>query len=599
MSVYNPISGKQIKSDSKLGQALTIIQSFSKTEIEDHLKRCTSSLVYNPVSKRCLKATTKDGQAVLAAYEFYLSNDFKVQNEMNRTKVKRTKNSNCSDFPEKIKEFVPRDHQIETLNQFKNNFNITQGILLYWGLGMGKSCGAAMLLDYCLKINPEYNIYVLTTAGTRDNFKIEYCSICGEDPERLSRFKFITYNYTLLSEQLDQLSQEEIDNSVFVIDEFHNVISGYLNESTNYSRLFEVLKSSEDSKFILMSGTPIQDKLKEIFMILTLLLPDKYRQYDDFRDQFVENDQGQFIPPEELLEDLKLIVSHQESNDPSLFPKVFNSKITVPMSDYQYQNYLVARNEELTVRKPEEKFRISNPRLYESMETKSFLAKIMYKSIGECNCSYPERAKGKEDKLVEDGGWIDEEFIQNILKYAPKVYVIIQFVMKYQAKHLIFTRYVRKHGVNLISSLLKYFNVPHLIFSGESSNRQEIIDKFNSENNLNGEQYRVLIFTRAGSEGLNIFQVRFFFALEQYIRSYILYQAKGRAVRLNSHQLLPEDMRDIMIIELFAITPGSNVSFNEVMKDQGQRKTSDFFAYEEMEKKRFKIQLIIDLLNRV
>jgi len=599
MSILNPLTGNYIKESSTVGKAIKIIESLSYDEIELKLKQCSSSLVLNPVTNKCISATTRDGKSIFSIYEFYLSN------QTSQVKIKKStkKKLSCQDYPEKKSKFIPREHQLETLEQFKKYFDETRGILLYWGLGMGKSCGADILLDYCLSLDPDKNVYILTTAGTRDNFKKQYCSVCGNDD--IDRFTFIAYNYSMLYEKLDEI--KFIDNAIVIIDEFHNLSSGYINEGVNYAKLFKLLSEATNTKFILMSGTPLQDRIKEVYIILNLLLPQEYNNYEKFKEDFIPNNQGQLIPPNYLKSSFTKIISNyhnsvqtssvrpiKDRTDTNDFPRVNDLKITIPMSKYQYENYLLERSKELAVIKPDKKMMIENPKRYDSMKTKYFLAKIMYGSIGECNCSYPEYAKDMDDKDI-----INEEFISNILKYSPKLYFLIESIYKYQAKHIIFTRYVKKHGVELIAATLRFFNVPHLIFSGETGSdekRQDIIDKFNSEDNINGENYRVLIFTRAGSEGLNLFQVRFFYAFEQYIRTYLIYQAEGRAIRLGSHLLLPEDMRDITSIKLFAVTPGDNIKFDNV---EESRKTSDFYAYEEAQKKRFKILPIIEELDSI
>lgn len=595
--VFNPKTGNYVKSTTKLGQALTYIQSINDPAlITNMLSKCKSQQVYHPITRKCVKATTSDAQSILAAYEYYLVNR---QEDVPAAKIKKSKGNTCANYPPKTKPFIPRKHQVDTLNFFIEHFGITRGILLYWGLGSGKSCGAAELVDYILSLGEDRDVYILTSASTRENFKNEYCSICGDNPEELERFKFVSYNYSMLSEKIiDVFDLSTINNAVFVIDEFHNFISGYINGSVNYTKLYELFMSATNAKFILMTGTPLLDRIKELFVILNLLLPNKFTDYDDFYKRFTFNDLNQLIPPDDLKRELKLVISRYAPS-PEGYPTIKNVKLVVPLSNYQYDRYVVERSAETSVAKPDEKLKVINLKAYNNQKTKYFLAKIMLRSQAICNCAYPAYAENKEDMLQEDGGWVDDNFISNLLVYSPKIFVLVNMIFKYPGKHIVFTRYVKKSGVYLISAVLKYFNIKHLIFSGETNSdekRQEIINNFNSENNLNGEIYPVLIFTEAGSEGLNIFQVRFFYAFEQYIRTYLLKQAEGRGIRFGSHNLLPENMRDITIVNLFAATPGPNVEFESVDET---RKTSDFYAYEQAIAKQFRIQPVIDMMSNL
>lgn len=594
--VFNPKSGNFISASSKLGQALRYIEQInSKDELTRLLNKCKSQQVWNPITQKCVKATTKDAQAILAAYEYYLENEVKEFIE----KPKKVKGNTCSNYPPRTKPFIPKDNQKRTLDFFIKNYDSIRGLLLFWELGGGKTCGSTLLVDYILSRNEDRDVYILTSAATRENFKREYCTICGENPDELENFKFVSYNYTMLGDKLiDLFDLSRINNAVFVIDEFHNFISGYINESSNYGRLFDLFKSLTDPKFIFMTGTPLLDKLKELFVVGNLLLPEQFISYETFKKKFTLNELGQLIPPDNLKNTLKKFVSRYKP-DPEGFPTVNIVRVTVPISSYQFDRYIVERSNEVAVQEPDEKLKVTNLKAYNNQKTRYFLAKIMLKSQAILNCAYPENVKDREDKLVEDGGWIDDNFISNLLVYCPKLYVLVNMLFKYPGKSIVFTRYVKKHGVDLIAAVLKYFGVKSLIFSGDISTdekRQEVIEAFNSPNNLNGEEYQVLIFTKAGSEGLNLFQTRFVYVFEKYIRTYLEKQADGRAIRFGSHLALPENMRDVTIFELFALTPGPNVDFKDVEEN---RKTSDFFAYEQAIEKQFRIQPIIDMMNSI
>ena len=94
----------------------------------------------------------------------------------------------------------------------------------------------------------------------------------------LKRNKRVMLSVTYKSCDVLVKIMDKLTNAFIIIDEFHNLVSGYINEGLNYSKLFKLLTEAENSKFILMSGTPLQDRIKEVYVILNLLLPSVIKQ---------------------------------------------------------------------------------------------------------------------------------------------------------------------------------------------------------------------------------------------------------------------------------------------------------------------------------
>jgi len=600
-SIFNPSSGKFVTRSGRTGQILEIIEKYE--DIEALLSKCSSGKVYNPLRGKCIDATSADGKVISAAYNYYLGVPLKDRSQEAPVIKKKTKGNSCGNFPPKITEFTPLRHQSRTRDYFIKNQ--MKAMLLKWGLGTGKSCGSAMIVDAILDEEPDRQVYILTSGSTRENYKKEYCMICGENPERLEKFEFLTYNYSMLYNVLP--SREMMERSVIVIDEFHNVIDGFLNESENYVLIYNLLTSLRDSRFVFMSGTPLLGRLKELFVLISILSPKRFETYDEFKDLIKVNELNQYIPSKEFIEILSPFISNVKGREDA-YPQIKHYNITIAMSEYQYRKYQEQRRKEVMVPPPDKKIRNKDPKLYKSQKTRWFLANTMLKSQSICNMAYPpnidvgddtENIKGIPDKLLSEGGWVDEAFIKDILLYCPKFFTMIEIIRQYPGKHLVFTRFVKRYGLMIISAILKYFDINHLIFSGSTKDDEErsnIINAFNAPDNLNGEKYPVLIFTKAGSEGQNLFQVRVFHAIEEYIKAYLIKQAEARGIRYESHALLPSDMRSIALVRYFALTPGPNVEFESVPED---RKTSDFFAYEKAIQKQFRIQPLIDLLDNL
>jgi hypothetical protein len=601
-SIFNPLTGNFVSSSARLGTILKIIENHPN--IESLLSKCPSGKVYNPLSEKCLLATTKEAQAIMAAYTYYLN--VPINERGQQVEIKKTKKSSlntCSNFPPKTTTFKPQPHQKRTRDYYMKNK--MKAMVLKWGLGTGKSCGSALIVDALLDEDPTRQVYILTSGSTRENYKKEYCMICGEKRERLENFIFLTYNYSMFYKTLP--SREAMEHSIIVIDEFHNIIDGYLNESENYNKIYELLTSLKDSFFIFMTGTLLLGRLKELYTLITILDPPRFKNYEEFKLLIRVNEDNQFVPSNDLIDILEPYISNVKGREDA-YPEIIHKFVTVPMSEYQYRKYQEERRKEVMVPPPDKKIRRSNPELYKSQKTRWFLANTMLKSQSLCNMIYPQgltitdedvNDKSLPDKLITDGGWVDETFIKDLLLCCPKFFILVEMIRLYPGKHIVFTRFVKRYGMMIISAILKYFDIKHLIFSGsvkDDEERSKVIEAFNNDNNLNGEQYQVLIFTKAGSEGQNLFQVRVFHGIEQYIKAYLLKQAEARGIRYGSHSKLPENMRSIVLLRYFALTPGDNIEFERVPED---RKTSDFFAYDKAIEKQFRIQPLIDLLDNL
>jgi len=87
-----------------------------------------------------------------------------------------------------------------------------------------------------------------------------------------SRFNFINYN-GISSVNIDKVLPEEhmFDNSVVVIDEAHNLISGVVNDREIKRRLYDMIYNAVDTKVVCLTGTPVVNRPQEISFLMNLL----------------------------------------------------------------------------------------------------------------------------------------------------------------------------------------------------------------------------------------------------------------------------------------------------------------------------------------
>jgi len=553
--IRNPLTGKCIGESTKDGQLIKALVEHKKVGY-----KCPTGYVINPDTGYCIKISGKSGKKLLG-------------------------NWNCSRYGERDPNYVftPLPHQQAVADYF--NTLKHPGILLYWSLGSGKSCGANLILDTYLNNHPEVSkVYVFSTGSLRENFLYQYCMICGQDRKRIQdMFDFISYNYSMIGERLP--SPTDLENSIVIIDEVQNLITGYVNGSKIYADIYELLVSSINVKYILLSGTPITRPI-DMYFILNLIKPTAFTTEDDYNKHITGKDDTPDITWIEAISD---VVSHVAPTfSIQDYPKVIRVNVTVPMSDEQYEDYLTQREIEKAI-PPNEKLQFTDPNRYKMQKTMYYLAISYLRSRQRCNMVYPEDIREQfneketalPDKLDTDGGWITPDIISELEHYSPKFDALINMILSTSGKHVVYSEFKIRYGVYFIAAILDY-NITYLMFTGDLNDEQrtDILRKFNGPDNLYGEKYQVMLITEAASQGQNLLQVMTLNIMEESINEFDIKQVEGRVVRYGSHNALPEELRHVTIYRYYALTPGDPVSYDEVIqKELKDRMTSDFFAH--------------------
>jgi superfamily II DNA or RNA helicase len=575
----------------------------------------------NPITK---KEITKGS----AAYNKYLKDCQGVLTVETKQTMKEEKESEikkfgqrniyrCEDY--KIKPtgtFEPTPHQIIARNRFGKILDQPKdplrGLLLYYGLGSGKTCTYAMIADLYHKVYPDRPIFVFTPGSLRTNFLEQYCSFCGLNPKDISKsFAFYSINDTSIIRKLPK----RLDNSLVIVDEVHKLTHGKANDSPIISLIYDIINNSENVNIVSGSGTPIETNLEELFYLTNLHIKEKFDIMPDFKGLFKWKE-GVFYPKnkEKLVDLFSQFVSYydpqkkMESTQNSAFPKVYYKNVYVPINperERAYMDLVDAENEKM--KKPNEDMKFTDYARYKRQKQKYYIAASRLRSSQESNYSYPilnpkefkkggdggqaeqEEGGGQEggdggdvpialeegggndnlpskfyksetpmdllipDKLKEYGGWITKDVLKDLYDQGEKITEIIKDIEKFEGKHAIYTRFKTYFGSRLLGAILDLKEIPYVYFDGDMNDkdRVEVLEKFNAPNNINGDKIKVIILTSAGSAGINLKEIRRFHILEQYFNLSYLKQVVGRGNRYLSHQRLPENKRNLTVLNYF------------------------------------------------
>lgn len=605
-TIFNPVSRRCVDINAATGRLINAVQNSSY----DLQQPCRPNLIYHPIRDRCVSKTSRDGRLINAVYtnpqvECPTGQVFNTTTGRCVSAIGPIASSlygkwNCLRYGERPPDyqFTPLQHQIQVAEYF---LQLPQpGILLYWSLGSGKTCGAITILDHYINVYNTRKVYIFSTGSLRENFLYQYCMLCGEQRDRIrDRFEFISYNYSFISQNLP--SKQDMDGSLIIIDEVQYLINGYRNESQNYVAIYDLLLSLDDARFILLSGTPVTGYISELYYILQLIKPSSFSSLEQYNSFF---DPQTGIPRPDFLNRISDVISHvPQAVSPEYYPTVYTEYAIAPLTPYQYNDYLLARQSEDMAFRPNARLRFTNPQRFRQQNTRYYLAYSMLRSRQRCNMSYPEPIRSliklnnaPPDYLEQDGGWVNQDFINNLYLYAPKFWIMLQLILQIPGKHVVYSEFKQRYGVWIIDSILRYYGITTALFTGDlnDAQRNEITTSFNSPENLNGENTRVLLITEAGAVGQNFLQVRAMHIMEQSVNESDIQQAIGRVVRYGSHIDLPPDQRTVSIYRYFAITPGDYIPFDDVPPN---RQTSDFYAYARGMRKIRSITPLLDLLK--
>ena len=527
----------------------------------------------------------------------------------------------------------------------KSNIKKIKRILLFHGLGSGKTCTAISLAAAYANLKSLNNkkIIVVTPASLKENFYKELMSECGrtqlgkiiktnrlypdsalgnenvksicsnddtkkkqivEHERRLKtelnkKFEIMSYQGFVKNSKLKKL---DLNNTLIIIDEVQNIIS---NTGETYKVfLKEFQKLNTKSKVILLSGTPMFDKAFEISLLSRLLqtkkefqkyhLPTDPRVFDaTFKIDADANMNDKKIQNKQLIQQMFMgKLSYIKGSDQRAYPKKVEHDVICPMSSFQtkaYKNSIGHLN-----------FNVNN--LNVNNMSRTFLISPRQAS----NVLLPS---GRIGKLKS----IDKSF--NVQKHSTKFYNCLKNIKAQNGPTFVYSNFVSKAGVEDFAEILQKVEGYQLVQkdmcpvnigkrfaifrTGQPDENTRILKIFNSYENRNGDIIKIILGSPAMKEGITLLRVRQIHILDPYWNRSRTEQIIGRGVRYCSHKDLPENERRVDVYHYYAVPERNPSSTPQTAKkealdlsvDQHIRKISDF--------KEKSIKVVNDLLKQV
>jgi hypothetical protein len=95
------------------------------------------------------------------------------------------------------------------------------------------------------------------------------------------------------------------------------------------------------------------------------------------------------------------------------------------------------------------------------------------------NFKYPEEVQHESSTLTDtdrgEGGWLTKSIVGKIRDYSPKISNLLTIIIsRYEDKHVVYTQFKDRHGVDLLDTLLKYLNIPHIVITKDDDSNEQI-----------------------------------------------------------------------------------------------------------------------------
>ncbi|XP_035991036.1 chromodomain-helicase-DNA-binding protein 4 isoform X5 [Fundulus heteroclitus] len=407
-------------------------------------------------------------------------------------------------------------YQLEGLNWLRFSWAQATDTILADEMGLGKTVQTAVFLYSLYKeghskgpflvsaplstiINWERefemwapDMYVVTYVGDKDSravireneFSFEGNAIRGgKKASKMKKDSTVKFHVLLTSYELitiDQAVLGSIEWACLVVDEAHRL-------KNNQSKFFRVLNNYPLQHKLLLTGTPLQNNLEELFHLLNFLTPERFNNLEGFLEEFADiakEDQikklHDMLGPH-MLRRLKADVFKHMPSKTELIVRVELS----PMQK-KYYKFILTRN-------------------FEALNTRGggnqvSLLNVVMDLKKCCNHPYLFPAAATEAPKLPNGMYEGT----SLTKASGKLMLLHKMMKKLKEgghRVLVFSQMTKM--LDLLEDFLENEGYKYeRIDGGVTGNmRQEAIDRFNAPG---AQQFAFLLSTRAGGLGINL-----------------------------------------------------------------------------------------------
>lgn len=557
----------------------------------------------------------------------------------------------------------------EFIGQYLSGSSPYRSILIYHGLGVGKTASSINIYNVLYNADPNWNVYILVKASLKQGWLDELGKWLEHENNslRFKNIRFIHYDSPNAEKNfIDARKSADLSKkSLYIVDEVHNLIRnvyGNIEKGTGkakriYDMIIQDKQDSPDTRIVLISGTPAINKPFELGLLFNLLRPNIFPKTEtEFNRIFVEQSKKNSdiltinkVNMNMFQRRIMGLVSYYMATPLGVYAEKKEYVIETPMSNYHEETYNMFEDIEEkiaakakarggsqvyrsytrqasnfvfpplsqtitgTMRPRPSKFKIPEKEATKFMEgentykvdehnrvldtsgyikaLKSFIdgTKNYFKSkhsedektkhtIKDDVSLFVETFKGDFKKFVKESK-VKSKLFDAMYMCSSKMVNIIFNIMNSPGPTIVYSNYVNMEGLEIFKIYLDFFGFYNLTKSKKVSQNGvgfvefhggiDVVDRkngmmeFNRKENRYGSIVKIILISPAGSEGLNLRNVRQIHVMEPYWNEVRIKQIIGRGIRQCSHSDLPLNER---MVDIFRY---------QSVRDSGSKQTTD------------------------
>ncbi|GMH40196.1 hypothetical protein BSKO_08100 [Bryopsis sp. KO-2023] len=388
-----------------------------------------------------------------------------------------------------------RDYQMQGLNWLIHLYDNGINGILADEMGLGKTLQTISLLGYLLEyrgINGPHLIIV--PKSTLHNWMNEirrWCPVLrpvkfhGSQEQRAyqirelmvpGKFDIVVTSYEMVIKEKNTL--KKFHWRYIIIDEAHRI----KNENSILSKVVRMLRTTYR---LLITGTPLQNNLHELWALLNFLLPEVFASSEKFEEWFSLGDGGKEKEAEVVQQLHKVLrpflLRRVKSDVERGLPPKKETILKIGMSQMQRKYYAALLQKDIET-------------LSGGADRSRLLNIVM--QLRKC-CNHPYLFQGAEPGPPYTTG---EHLVEN----SGKLVLLDKLLPKLQergSRVLIFSQMTRVLDILEDYSIYRQYNYCRIDGNTSGEDRENAIDMFNRDGS---EKFMFLLSTRAGGLGINL-----------------------------------------------------------------------------------------------
>ncbi|XP_058868476.1 chromodomain-helicase-DNA-binding protein 8 isoform X1 [Acipenser ruthenus] len=408
-----------------------------------------------------------------------------------------------------------REYQLEGVNWLLFNWYNKQNCILADEMGLGKTIQSISLLQEVYSAGLHGPFLIIAPLSTIANWEREfqtwtdmntivyhgslasrqmiqqYEMYCKDDKGHLipGAYKFEALITTFEMVLSDCPELREIEWRCVIIDEAHRL-------KNRNCKLLDSLKHLDLEHKVLLTGTPLQNTVEELFSLLNFLEPSQFPSETEFLKDFGDLKTEEQVQKLQALLKPMMLRRLKEDVEKKLVPKQ-ETIIEVELTNIQKKYYraILERNFSFLSKGPGQSNNVPN-----------LLNTMM--ELRKC-CNHPYLITGAEEKILSDLREVYDPLaldfhLQAMVRSAGKLVLIDKLLPKLKAgghKVLIFSQMVRCLDILEDYLIHKRYLYERIDGRVRGNLRQAAIDRFSKPDS---DRFVFLLCTRAGGLGINL-----------------------------------------------------------------------------------------------